>query len=85
MNRTARCQQPIKELIVLPPLPPTDLMYCGAIAKNLGCECKIKDYSVQGGTLETLKEDIKSFNPDIVFVNVATTTFENNYSKNANR
>ena len=77
MNRTARCQQPIKELVVLPPLPPTDLMYCAAVAKQTGAECKIKDYSVEGGDLDSLKEDILKFSPDIVFVNVATTVFKN--------
>lgn len=76
MNRTARCQQPIKELIVLPPLPPTDLMYCAAIAQKENAECKIKDYSVEKGDLKTLEKDIKDFNPDIVLVNIASTTFE---------
>jgi len=76
MNRTARCQQPIKELIVLPPLPPTDLMYCAAVAQQEGAECKIKDYSVENGDLKTLEKDILNFMPDIVLVNIASTTFE---------
>lgn len=80
MNRMPRCQQPIKELVVLPPLPPLDLMYCAAIAKRNNCECKIKDYSVENGTLDDLKKDLKEFCPDIVFVNVATTTFDNDIS-----
>lgn len=80
MNRTARCQQPIKELVVLPPLPPTDLMYCAAIAKQFGSNCKIKDYSVEGGSLDTLKNDLSEFKPDIVFINIATTTFKNDMS-----
>lgn len=76
MNRTARCQQPVKELIVLPPIPPTDLMYCASIAEKAGYECKIKDYSVENGDLETLKQDIKDFNPDYIVLNIASTTFE---------
>ncbi len=76
MNRTARCQQPVKELIVLPPLPPVDLMYCAAVAQNLGAVCKIKDYSVEGGDISALKSDISVFNPDIVLINIASTTFE---------
>ncbi|MCR5260958.1 MAG: B12-binding domain-containing radical SAM protein [Candidatus Gastranaerophilales bacterium] len=76
MNRTARCQQPVKELIVLPPLPPSDLMYCAAIAQKEGTICKIKDYSVEKGDLNTLEKDILSFRPDIVLVNIASTTFE---------
>ena len=27
LNREDRCQQPTKELLVIPPLPPSDLMY----------------------------------------------------------
>ncbi|MGN0015133.1 MAG: cobalamin-dependent protein, partial [Candidatus Gastranaerophilaceae bacterium] len=77
MNRTARCQQPVKELIVLPPLPPTDLMYCAAVAREIGAVCKIKDYSVEGGGINILKHDISDFTPDIVLINVASTTFEN--------
>ena len=76
MNRTARCQQPIKELVVLPPIPPTDLMYCASVAQKTGAVCKIKDYSVENGTLETLKQDIADFQPDIVLVNIASTTFD---------
>lgn len=76
MNRTARCQQPVKELVVLPPLPPTDLMYCAAIAEKAGAECKIKDYSVEKGNLETLKKDIAEFKPNIVLFNIASTTFQ---------
>ncbi|MBQ2645060.1 radical SAM protein [bacterium] len=77
MNRTARCQQPLNELIILPPLPPTDLMYCASIAKQYGNICKIKDYSLENGTFETLKNDIKIFQPDILFANITSTTFEN--------
>ena len=32
MNREDRCQQPTKELLVIPPLPPSDLMYLAAVA-----------------------------------------------------
>lgn len=73
MNRTARCQQPIKELIVLPPLPPTDLMYCASVARKYGAFCKIRDYSVEKADLLS---DLKDFQPDLVLANVASTTFE---------
>ena len=76
MNRTARCQQPVKELVVLPPLPPVDLMYCASIAQRAGASCKIKDYSVESGDLNTLKQDIVEYNPNIVLLNIASTTFE---------
>lgn len=76
MNRESRCQQPVKELVVIPPLPPTDLMYMAAIAKNIGLECKIKDYSIKGETLEDLEKDIRDFEPDYLLVNVATPTLK---------
>lgn len=76
MNRESRCQQPVKELMVIPPLPPTDLMYLAAIAEKEGLECKIKDYSIKCESLEDLENDIKNFKPDCLLVNVATPTLE---------
>ena len=32
MNREDRCQQPTSELVVIPPLPPVDMMSLSAIA-----------------------------------------------------
>lgn len=72
LNREDRCQQPTKELLVIPPLPPTDLMYLAAVAENVGLEAKIVDYS-QGGDFE---KDLKEFQPDYLVVNVATPTFK---------
>ena len=72
MNREDRCQQPTKELLVIPPLPPTDLMYLAAIAEQLGFETKIKDYSL-GGDLD---KDLREFKPDYVVANIATPTFK---------
>jgi len=51
MNREDRCQQPVKELLVIPPLPPMDLMYMAAVAEKLNSEklsfeAKIVDYSL---------------------------------------
>ena len=76
MNREDRCQQPTKELVVIPPLPPTDLMYLAAVAEQEGLEAKIVDYS-QGGDLE---KDLKEFKPDYLVANVATPTFKNDIS-----
>lgn len=76
MNREDRCQQPTKELLVIPPLPPSDLMYLAAVAEKAGLEAKIADYS-QGGDLEA---DLKDFQPDYLLINVATPTFKNDIS-----
>ena len=72
MNREDRCQQPTKELLVIPPLPPSDLMYLAAVAEKAGLEARIKDYS-QGGNLET---DLREYKPDYVLINAATPTLE---------
>ena len=72
LNREDRCQQPTKELLVIPPLPPTDLMYLASIAEQCGFEAKIKDYSLGGN----FSEDLESFNPDYLVANIATPTFK---------
>ena len=72
LNREDRCQQPTKELLVIPPLPPTDLMYMAAIAEQCGFEAKIKDYSQEDG----YTDDLKKFKPDYVVINAATPTLE---------
>ena len=72
LNREDRCQQPTDNLIVIPPLPPTDLMYLAAIAEGVGCEARIRDYS-QGGNF---KEDLEEFKPDYLLINVAMPTLK---------
>lgn len=73
MNREDRCQQPTKDLLVIPPLPPTDLMYLAAISEELGFEAMIRDYSL-GGDFEA---DLKEFKPNYLLLNVATPTLQN--------
>ena len=72
INREDRCQQPTKELLVIPPLPPTDLMYLASIAEACGFEAIIRDYS-QGGNFEA---DLKEIQPNYLIANIATPTFK---------
>ena len=72
LNREDRCQQPTKELLVIPPLPPSDLMYLAAVAEKVGLEAVIRDYSQGGDYIE----DLKDFHPDYLLINVATPTLE---------
>lgn len=72
INREDRCQQPTKELLVIPPLPPTDLMYLASIAESCAFEAIIRDYS-QGGDFEA---DLKEFQPNYLVANIATPTFQ---------
>ncbi len=76
MNREDRCQQPVKELLTIPPLPPTDLMYLAAIAQKAGCECKIKDYSINAEGMNDFKRDLSEFKPDVLVINAATPTLD---------
>lgn len=74
MNREDRCQQPTDDLIVIPPLPPSDLMYLASIAREVGFVPKIKDYSLKNETIQDLVKDIKEFQPDYLVLNAATPT-----------
>ncbi|MDD3150527.1 MAG: radical SAM protein [Candidatus Gastranaerophilales bacterium] len=76
MNREDRCQQPIKDLVVIPPLPPTDLLYMASMAESVGYECKIKDYSLKQETLVDFENDIKEFKPDYIIINTTTPTLK---------
>jgi len=71
INREDRCQQPTEDLLVIPPLPPTDLMYMAAIAEECGFEAMIRDYS-QGGDFIS---DLREFNPQYLVANISTPTF----------
>ena len=68
MNREDRCQQPVKELLVIPPLPPMDLMYMAAVAEAIVEPCyyeaKIVDYSLIENADEQFILDLKEFQPD---------------------
>ncbi len=74
MNREDRCQQPTDDLVVIPPLPPTDLLYMAAIANEAGLDPIIKDYSIGAKTQDDLKADLLLFNPRYVVLNIASTT-----------
>lgn len=72
MNREDRCQQPTRELLVIPPLPPSDLMYLASVSEKAGLEAVIRDYS-QGGSFES---DLLEIKPDYLLLNAATPTLE---------
>ena len=74
MNREDRCQQPTDSLIVIPPLPPTDLLYSGSITKSVGMKPVVKDYSLNSETIDDFKCDLKEIRPKYLVANVASTT-----------
>jgi len=80
MNREDRCQQPTKDLLVIPPLPPMDLMYMAAVAEKAGLEAKINDYSLIEDAQLKFVENLWEFKPDYLVINAASTTLENDLS-----
>lgn len=80
MNREDRCQQPTDDSVVIPPLPPVDMMSLSAIAKKLGYETKFKDYSLKNENVFDFLRDLRVFKPDFLVINVASTTLEKDLS-----
>ena len=72
INREDRCQQPVKELFIIPPLPPMDLLYLAGVAELQNYEAKISDYSIGGDFMS----DLEKYQPDYLVVNVAIPTLE---------
>lgn len=80
MNREDRCQQPVKDLLVIPPLPPTDLMYMAAVAERIEYEAKIVDYSLVKDAQNQFAQDLKDFEPDYLVVNATSTMLDSDLS-----
>ncbi len=80
MNREDRCQQPIKDLNIIPPLPPVDMMSLSAIAKKRGYETKFKDYSLNNESVYDFIRDLRDFKPDFLVINVASITIDKDLS-----
>ena len=80
MNREDRCQQPTSDLVVIPPLPPVDMMSLSAIAKRRGYETRFHDYSLKNETVYDFIRDLRNYQPDFLVINVASTTLEKDLS-----
>ncbi len=80
MNREDRCQQPTSDLVIVPPLPPVDMMSLSAIAKKRGYETKFKDYSLKNENVYDFLRDLRVYKPDFLVLNVASTTLEKDLS-----
>lgn len=76
MNREDRCQQPTDDLIVIPPLPPSDLLYMASISREAGKKPIVRDYSLNHQTLSDFELDFKNIMPDYLVINVASTTLK---------
>lgn len=80
MNREDRCQQPTNNTIIIPPLPPIDMMNLSALAKKRGYETKFKDYSLKQENVYDFIRDLREYKPDFLVINVASTTLKNDLS-----
>lgn len=61
MNREDRCQQPVDDLLVIPPLPPSDLMYLAAVAESVVRIERKEDEKVLVATIDSEKtKDIEA-------------------------
>ena len=80
MNREDRCQQPTTELMIIPPLPPLDMMTLSAIAKKQAYETKFKDYSLKKENVHDFIRDVLSYKPDYIVLNIASTVLERDLS-----
>lgn len=57
MNREDRCQQPTEDLLVIPPLPPMDLMYMAAVAEEINVVVS-EDGKLDSAAAKKSKENI---------------------------
>lgn len=80
MNREDRCQQPTDDLIVIPPLPPVDMMNLSRLAKNRNYDTKFHDYSLKKENVYDFIRDLREYKPDFLVLNVASTTLEGDLS-----
>jgi anaerobic magnesium-protoporphyrin IX monomethyl ester cyclase len=74
--REDRCQTPIDRLKTVTARPPIDLLYIAGAIESKGVQCQIKDYPVIGGDWDTLKQDIESFRPEIMFLSITTPSLD---------
>jgi len=75
MNREDRCQQPTNDLIVIPPLPPSDLLYIAAIARNAGKIPVVRDYSLIDDAQNQFIKDLNELKPEYVVINITSTNY----------
>ena len=71
--RDDRCQVSLKG-VSNAPRPPLDLAYMSAVLEEKGIECKMQDYPVEGGTWDTVIQDIKSFSPELLIIYTTITS-----------
>lgn len=72
--RDDRCQAPVEGMTAQPNRAPLDLAYMAAMLEKIGIECRIRDYSAEKADWNTLIQDLRQFEPDMLVVSVTTPT-----------
>ena len=72
--REDRCPVPGRNVVMSPPLPPTDLMYMAAIGEEAGCTCRIADYPAEKRGMNDFIDDLNLFQPELLVVHTTTPT-----------
>ncbi len=74
--RHDRCQAPVDSRVAEPPRPPMDLAYMAAVLEEIGVECRIGDYPMEGLGWKDVERDLKSFHPDWLIISTTTPTMD---------
>lgn len=72
--REDRCQSAVSTFALPVIRPPMDLMMIAASLEEIGIECKIKDYPIEGGGWDCLKSNLCDFKPDFLVIGTTTST-----------
>ena len=78
-RRDDRCQCKVEDQTVQIIFPPIELAAIAAVLRQAGVEVRIQDYPALGASWAHYAEDLKSFRPDMVLVNVITATSDQDF------
>ncbi|MFH0754508.1 MAG: radical SAM protein [Candidatus Omnitrophota bacterium] len=70
--REDRCQAPVNDIGVTIMRPSIESAYMAAVLEKAGCVCLMRDYSTEKKSWDDFRDDLVSFSPDVVVVNVTT-------------
>jgi radical SAM superfamily enzyme YgiQ (UPF0313 family) len=73
--REDRCQTPIKNLHTVTARPPIDLLYCAGVFKAEGCDCRVRDFPVEGGGWDAFRRELEEFRPDLLMLSITSPSF----------
>ena len=75
-RRDDRCQSKVEDQTVAVIFPPIELGYLAAVVERQGIECRLRDYPAEKKTWDDFKEDLKTFQPQVLVLNTTTPTLK---------